>query len=674
MNRVQHYSHLLQSLLHNCNTENRLLHIGILGLDSADKIESLIIAFNQIQQSDTLYAQHRIHISLLAGLITKPHCISDLINITLNLTSTLDSDRHELVIAPIEGCQRINIFSNITLDCHFGEPIKQLTGIANHSHRVCHWFACSNTLQADTKDHFYTSAALWQMGRLSDDLTAISFAESQPEHIDNRIVNLVKHCGFHVASDTQPVMTKADEIACKERQALRNQQDHQYAYLGNYQSTPCLPPKDKETNNNNDCIGIIGGGIAAASLALSLAERGKNVVIYCKDSAIAQAASGNKQGAIYPLLTPENGPLSQFYQQAFLYSRQRVQLMEKNELRIGHRFCGVLHTGFDQRSQARLDKIIDGQEWPSEIGVKVSAKQASLIAGVEIPQDGFFYPMGGWICPFEMAQASIDYAMLIGHQHNCNINLKLNCRISQIHQTDTGWALSSVDPTGNTNIIAQHKQLIVASGAELTSYQQTAKIPLSGFRGQVSHVPATGELANLATVICANGYLTPANNNIHCVGASYVKNPSNMDFSLTEQLANGEKMKQSFPNAKWPTDIDVSSNDARVGIRMVSRDHFPVMGIAPDIDALLAKYQEQLQSKDKPSQWQKYWQHTPAANYDGLYLLGGFGSRGLSSAPLVAECLAANLCGEIAPINLPTQALLSGNRMWMRKLLKGKAL
>ena len=133
-------------------------------------------------------------------------------------------------------------------------------------------------------------------------------------------------------------------------------------------------------------------------------------------------------------------------------------------------------------------------------------------------------------------------------------------------------------------------------------------------------------------------------------------------------------MRQSFASADWPHDIDISENDARVGVRMVSRDHFPVMGFATDMETLNQRYQVQLTSKDKPSLWQRYWQSTLAPIHDGLFVLGGFGSRGLSSAPLVAECLAANLCGEVMPINLETQTLLIPNRMWMRKLLKGKAI
>ncbi|MGL4835483.1 MAG: FAD-dependent cmnm(5)s(2)U34 oxidoreductase, partial [Shewanella sp.] len=68
------------------------------------------------------------------------------------------------------------------------------------------------------------------------------------------------------------------------------------------------------------------------------------------------------------------------------------------------------------------------------------------------------------------------------------------------------------------------------------------------------------------------------------------------------------------------------------------------------------------------------WQTTPAPVLEGLFILGGLGSRGLSSGPLAAECLAAMLCGEPLPLDWQTLAKLNPNRMWLRKLRKGKAL
>ncbi|MCL1107323.1 FAD-dependent 5-carboxymethylaminomethyl-2-thiouridine(34) oxidoreductase MnmC [Shewanella algicola] len=557
-------------------------------------------------------------------------------------------------LAAIDGCQRLTLNNTrLIIDVYYGEPIKQLKLVATPGkQRIQHWLALPDTSQSNQIDHYFNQTVLWQYARLSSD-NASFYRASKTTNADTSQKAIDKQltlCGFNTLL-VEPV----DDITMAERQAMRQQLNQQFAY------NP-LP----STSEKDDAIAIIGGGIAAASLALSLAQRGKSSILYCKDAQLGQGASGNKQGAIYPLLTPENGPLSQFFQQAFLFSRRQIQSLVDDGFIIGHQWCGVLHTGFDERSETRLNKIIKGQHWPAEIATTVNAKQASQLANLNIDKSGFYYPLGGWVCPFEFAQAAISKAQTLA-----NVTVVYNSQIKRMESSQQGWQLY----TDNAELpIATHPQLVVASGAQLTDYPQTKQLQITGFRGQVSHVPAQGELANLSTVICANGYLTPQHQQLHCVGASYVKDPKHLDFCPQEQHENSLKMKQSFPNSNWPNDIDVSNNDARVGVRMVSRDHFPVMGSATDVEELFNRYAIQQQSKDKPSQWQRYWQTTPAPIYEGLYVLGGLGSRGLSSGPLVAECLAANLCGELSPLNLELQALLSPNRMWLRKLLKGKAL
>lgn len=58
--------------------------------------------------------------------------------------------------------------------------------------------------------------------------------------------------------------------------------------------------------------------------------------------------------------------------------------------------------------------------------------------------------------------------------------------------------------------------------------------------------------------------------------------------------------------------------------------------------------------------------------YPELFMLGGLGSRGLCSAPLLAEALAAQMSNEPLPLDRTTLAGLNPNRLWVRKLLKGK--
>jgi tRNA 5-methylaminomethyl-2-thiouridine biosynthesis bifunctional protein len=53
-------------------------------------------------------------------------------------------------------------------------------------------------------------------------------------------------------------------------------------------------------------------------------------------------------------------------------------------------------------------------------------------------------------------------------------------------------------------------------------------------------------------------------------------------------------------------------------------------------------------------------------------MLGALGSRGLCSAPLAAETLASQMSGEPLPLDAKTLAGLNPNRLWVRKLLKGK--
>ena len=49
-----------------------------------------------------------------------------------------------------------------------------------------------------------------------------------------------------------------------------------------------------------------------ALLSLALLRRGWQVTLYCADEAPAQSASGNRQGALYPLLSQHDPALALF--------------------------------------------------------------------------------------------------------------------------------------------------------------------------------------------------------------------------------------------------------------------------------------------------------------------------------------------------------------------------
>ncbi|MDT3279117.1 FAD-dependent 5-carboxymethylaminomethyl-2-thiouridine(34) oxidoreductase MnmC [Shewanella scandinavica] len=560
--------------------------------------------------------------------------------------------------AAIIGCQRL-IFDDgrFTIDLHFGDIQSQLSSLIHSPlHPVQHWLVLPHLQNGLNQQNH------WQMAKLSDDSATIAtiatIESSESCGLNETTINRFQACGFEVRDFTcAEIQTnhQPDAILLHERHVLRQQDAKAYAF----NPMAAILPSDTSSS-----IAIIGGGLASAHLALSLAERGQDTQLFCKDPKLGQGASGNRQGAIYPLLTPENDELSRFFQQAFLFSRRRVQALKSapapNQTPISHDFCGVLQTAHDERSQFRLDKIIQGQSWPSEIAYRVGAQQANSLANINIDKSGFFYPLGGWVCPFEYAEATIQKAMQLA-----DVSVSLNTDILAIERQSDGWVLLT-----EKERLGPFAQLVLANGAELTQFDASNKLQISPFRGQVSHVPTQFQLSHLATVLCANGYLTPSHQGLHCLGASYVKEPRHLDFCPQEQQENLAKMHESYPKQSWLKDIDMSGNNARVGVRMVTRDHFPMMGCAPDVAKILEDYEQHQLTKES----RHYWQTTPAPVHQGLYILGGLGSRGLSSGPLAAECLAAQLCGEPIPLDKATLCKLNPNRMWLRKLLKGKSL
>ncbi|QYJ80014.1 FAD-dependent 5-carboxymethylaminomethyl-2-thiouridine(34) oxidoreductase MnmC [Shewanella acanthi] len=596
--------------------------------------------------------------------------------------------------ARIVGCQRL-LFDDgrITIDLHFGELNQQLTQLPHcDQYPIQRWLVLSHSsddkcgVDKPSISSTLDSKTLWQMARLSHDDAVIVSDDFDNNSGINKLAKLAKDCGFGIVNlddvlaqslsnfTAKQAASDCDDILRHERKVLREHSAKQFAYnplSSNEQAVNAL----KDNGETQGHIAIIGGGLAAANLSLSLAERGQSSLLFCKDSTLGQGASGNRQGAIYPLLTSENDELSRFFQQAFLFSRRRIEALsapsqhsqdshqqqsQPSLPRISHDFCGVLQTGHDERSQQRLDKIIDNQAWPAEIAYRVDEAEANKIANLGIDKAGFYYPLGGWVCPFEYAEAALAKAKLLA-----DVTAHFNTEIIDITQTEQGWILTSA-----TEQFGPFNQLVLANGADVTAFSASQRLQISPFRGQVSHVPAQFKLSTLATVLCANGYLTPSHEGLHCLGASYVKSPEHLDFCPEEQVENLGKMHESYPNQPWVEDIDISGNSARVGVRMVTRDHFPMMGCAPDVDAILNRYERHQLTKES----RIYWQTTSAPTLSGLYILGGLGSRGLSSGPLAAECLAAQLLGEPVPLDWPTLTKLNPNRMWMRKLLKGKSL
>ncbi len=414
-----------------------------------------------------------------------------------------------------------------------------------------------------------------------------------------------------------------------------------------------LAPWYARPAGRNGEVLIIGGGIASAMTALSLVERGRRVTLLCQDGEPATGASGNRQGALYPLLNGEHDALSRFYSLAFGFARSRLQALAQRHP-VAFDLCGVVQLGYDDKSAAKLAKMSQGP-FPPELMRPFSAAEVEQVVGLPCGAGGVGYPLGGWLCPADLTRAAIKEAQASGL-----LQVAFNTEAVAIAEQADGWHIESQDGRR-----WKAPNLVVAAGHHLPALLPFAELPLYPVRGQVSHVPTTASLSLLKTVLCYDGYLTPAQGGAHCIGASYGRNQTDLAYRPEEQAQNRDRLLACLPGETWPNEVDVSGDEARVGVRCASRDHLPVAGPVARLAALADHYPQ------APCDQQS----SPALPlYPGLYVLGALGSRGLCSAPLCGELIAGEICGEPLPLSTDLLEALHPARYWVRRLLKGKPL
>ncbi|HEY7867100.1 MAG TPA: bifunctional tRNA (5-methylaminomethyl-2-thiouridine)(34)-methyltransferase MnmD/FAD-dependent 5-carboxymethylaminomethyl-2-thiouridine(34) oxidoreductase MnmC [Psychromonas sp.] len=406
-------------------------------------------------------------------------------------------------------------------------------------------------------------------------------------------------------------------------------------------------------------VAIIGGGIASACLSLALIRRGYKVTLYCKESRLAFGASGNQQGALYPLLNERHDPLSQFFANAFLYSRNYIKQINQTQP-VDFDFSGLLQLYYDPSAAKKLDKILQAG-LPEALVEQLSESETDNIAQLKIAQKSLHYPLGGWLSPKQLVEAIFQQAKNEG-----DLSVQLNKELLTFNPSPSenpAQALHSWDLHFAEHSI-QHQLLILTTSNNTLDFKQCEAIPLSAARGQVTHIPTNDEIKPLRITLCHEGYLTPVNNQQHCMGATFKRHDLNQTFSQQEQTDNKDKLEKCIPGKAWTEQIAINHQDAHVGTRCTTRDHFPYAGAIPDYQATKIHYKNAAKELSPVN----------APFHPNLYLLTGLGSRGLCSAPLLAEMLASQINKEPLPFAKEGLNAMQVNRQWINYLKKGKTL
>jgi tRNA 5-methylaminomethyl-2-thiouridine biosynthesis bifunctional protein len=393
---------------------------------------------------------------------------------------------------------------------------------------------------------------------------------------------------------------------------------------------------------------VIGGGIAGTTTAHALAQRGCEVKLLEKENTLAHGASGNPQGVLYTKLSPQAGVLNRFALASYLFALEFYRPFVAENSAAGE-LCGVLQYADNEAQWQQLQTAFaNHDDWVQF----VDAPRASELANCTIAQPSLWFPRAGWIAPAIICEHLAQHPL---------IELHTNCTAKTIEPVDNIWRIECY------GVVFEADVVVIANANSAQCFSQTAQLPLKPIRGQITELPARYLREQPRAVICHTGYLSPAANGVH-IGATFDLHENDLtDTALRaeDHRHNLQALHNALPELLNNADAIVTENlQGRVGYRCATPDYLPIIGVAAEAPTMRQRYAKL--AKNAHAHIAETGAYLP-----GLYINAGHGSRGLTSAPLCAELLAALIAGEPRPLPRDLQQALSPARFLLRDLIRG---
>ena len=373
-------------------------------------------------------------------------------------------------------------------------------------------------------------------------------------------------------------------------------------------------------------LGVIGAGIAGSALVHALKGHGCKVSVYDTKEAIAAGASGNRYALLVPYYTKAPTPLRELYGNGYQRALQEVAHLQQQQLLTEAFQPGAIHIPVTKRLQ-QLHEYLQQQPGDPRFMQAISASEASTLAGIPLSESAFYYPDAMYLNPQSLCRT------LIERHEECALYLS-----STIDAIASDSSRIRVLPSSGTEVEPFDK-LFLCTAWNTNRFQIAENIQTNRVRGQLlSRVAATDRSNGLRTLLCYDGYCTPAHENMHCIGVSYSRT-QDATFSLEEQTMILDRLHKHAPSCGLS-----SVQDTRVSFRATTYDRMPIAGPLPDSDSINALLQ-----KDGISN------SVYQAVDNQIHVLTGLGSRGFISAILLAEALVSQTLSR--PVGIPRSIL-----------------
>ncbi|WP_341781601.1 bifunctional tRNA (5-methylaminomethyl-2-thiouridine)(34)-methyltransferase MnmD/FAD-dependent 5-carboxymethylaminomethyl-2-thiouridine(34) oxidoreductase MnmC [Ectopseudomonas mendocina] len=403
---------------------------------------------------------------------------------------------------------------------------------------------------------------------------------------------------------------------------------------------PALPTGERQAV-------VIGAGLAGCATAASLAARGWRVALLERHDDVAREASGNPQGVLYLKLSAHGTALSRLIVAGFGHTRR---LLERLQRGIDWDACGVLQLAFDAKEAERQSKL--AAAFPNDLLHALTKDEAEQHAGITLPAGGLFYPDAGWVHPPALCRQLVQHPL---------IELRPYQEALSLSRQDDRWRVA-----GEKGTLAEAPVLVLACAAEISRLLAEANLPLKRIRGQISRLPASAASSALRTVVCAEGYVAPPRAGEHTLGASFDFHSADLTPSVAEHVGNLELLREISLDLAERLDaqtLDPATLQGRAAFRCTSPDYLPLVGPLAEQQAFNEAYavlaRDARQIPETPCPW-----------LPGLYINSGHGSRGLITAPLSGELIAAWLENEPLPVPRDVADASHPNRFMLRTLIR----
>jgi tRNA 5-methylaminomethyl-2-thiouridine biosynthesis bifunctional protein len=364
-----------------------------------------------------------------------------------------------------------------------------------------------------------------------------------------------------------------------------------------------------ERNTPSTAI-VIGAGIAGCAAAQALACRGISVTLIERSAQLASAASGNPRGILHARFGAGDNPLHRFVLASYGHALGWLDdLLPVDDVLRAE--CGLLQLACNPVEAKRISRLAE-QSWPEHLMIFVDAGQASQLSGVEMKYGGLWFPAGGWVVPPKLCAALAD---------DERINQRLAHEVEGLEKSEAGWQVSGSDAQGAA-WTAVADVVLVCCAHSAKKLAQFAHFPLIPVRGQISLVAQTEASHALQSVVCGEGYCAPAVEGIHVMGATHAFDDVSTEVRGTDHAENLAILAKFAPALNQALGEQALDNlQGRASIRCSAPGSMPLVG---EVEL-------------------------------GLYCSLAHGTRGLLTAGIAGEVLAAKIFGQLPP--LPTSIL-----------------